>query len=223
MKSEYFLIFDFDSTVIQLESLEEIAGFALQDKDNKDEILKEIGIITDLGMEGKIDFKESLKKRLALFNIHQNHIDLSNQKILQNITLFFLKNIEFIRENAEKIYIISGGFFSNILPVAKRLGISPSHIMSNKFIFDSQNNVCGIDESSPLLLPQGKSQAVSSLKLDGKIIIIGDGYTDYQIKENGACKYFISFCENVRRENVIKKSDFSADNLDEAIRIISKL
>ena len=184
MPQKPYLIFDFDSTVIKLESLEEIAGFALEDVENKAEILEEISRITNFGMEGELSFEESLKRRLALFQINRTHIEKANSKLLQNISDSFLKNTEFLKNNADRIYIISGGFDCSILPIVQFLGLDPAHIIANKFIFDEKNNVSGIEESSPLLKPFGKSLAVSNLNLSGAIIIIGDGYTDYQIKES---------------------------------------
>jgi D-3-phosphoglycerate dehydrogenase len=223
MKTGSFLIFDFDSTVIKLESLEEIAGFALEGLEDREKILEEISRITALGMEGKITFNESLRKRMSLFEINQKHLDLANEKILRNISDSFLANVDFIRNNAEKIYIISGGFDSSIFPVAEFFGLDPDHILANKFIFDQRGRVLGVDENSPLLLPQGKSLAVSNLKLDGNIVVIGDGYTDYQIKRNHACHHFIAFCENVRRESVVEKADSTANSLDDVIRLLSLL
>lgn len=222
MPQKPYLIFDFDSTVIKLESLEEIAGFALEDVKNKDEILGEISRITNSGMEGELSFKESLKRRLALFKINRTHIEKANDKLLQNITHSFLKNAKFLKDNTDRIYIISGGFDCSIVPIVQSLGLNPAHIIANKFIFDEKSNVSGIEESSPLLKPFGKSLAVSNLKLAGEIIIIGDGYTDYQLKESGVAKRFIAFCENVRREKVIEKADFVAKNLDEVIEFVEK-
>ena len=214
-----YLIFDFDSTMIKSESLEEVADFALEDMKNKKEILEKISEITRLGMEGKIDFKESLLRRMSLIKINKKHIDLSNKKILNNITDSFLRNAGFIRTNAEKIYVISGGFKCSILPVTDFFNIDQSHIIANEFLFDENNNVIDIKRESDILKPSGKSLAVSNLKLEGEVIVIGDGYTDYQIKENGACDKFIAFCENIKRDNVTDKADFVANSLDDIIQI----
>ena len=51
-KNTYFII-DFDSTFVTVESLEELAKITLKDKSGKEEILKEVSRITNLGMEGK--------------------------------------------------------------------------------------------------------------------------------------------------------------------------
>jgi D-3-phosphoglycerate dehydrogenase len=53
------------------------------------------------------------------------------------------------------------------------------------------------------------------LKLDGDVYVIGDGYTDYEIKHSGLANKFYAFTENVGRENVLSKADHIAPSLDE--------
>ena len=44
------------------------------------------------------------------------------------------------------------------------------------------------DKSNPMAYRNGKVKAIKSLGLRGEIIIIGDGYTDYEVKKMGAAK-----------------------------------
>ncbi len=45
--------------------------------------------------------------------------------------------------------------------------------------------------------------------------MIGDGYTDFEIKDAGLANKFYAFTENVGRENIIEKADHVAPSLDE--------
>ncbi|HRI79618.1 MAG TPA: phosphoglycerate dehydrogenase, partial [Cyclobacteriaceae bacterium] len=45
--------------------------------------------------------------------------------------------------------------------------------------------------------------------------VIGDGYTDYEIKHSGLANKFYAFTENVERESVSSKADHIAPSLDE--------
>jgi D-3-phosphoglycerate dehydrogenase len=45
--------------------------------------------------------------------------------------------------------------------------------------------------------------------------VIGDGYTDFEIKDAGLANKFYVFTENVGRENIIEKADHVAPSLDE--------
>ena len=115
----------------------------------------------------------------------------------------------------DSIYIVSGGFKEFIIPVMKAFRIPNSNIFANTFIFDRTGNIVGYDQKNPLAQDNGKYNAVRLLDLKGEIYIIGDGYTDYQIKQLGAAKYFIAFTENVIRKSVIKEADQIAPNFDE--------
>ena len=89
-----YLIIDYDSTFIKVESLDELSKNSK--KFNK-KIHKEIIKITELGMEGKISFSESLEKRLKL--IESDKEDVQNTlKVLENqITDSFKENEEFLK------------------------------------------------------------------------------------------------------------------------------
>jgi len=45
--------------------------------------------------------------------------------------------------------------------------------------------------------------------------VIGDGYTDFEIKNSGLANKFYAFTENVERENVMSQADHIAPSLDE--------
>ena len=63
----------------------------------------------------------------------------------------------------------------------------------------------------------GKVKQLKKLELKGKIIVIGDGYTDYRMKEKGGADLFIAFTENIKREKVIAVADKSISNFKELI------
>ena len=58
-------IIDFDSTFIKDESLDVLAKFSFG---KEDKFVDKIANITNDGMEGKISFKESLTRRIELFD-----------------------------------------------------------------------------------------------------------------------------------------------------------
>ncbi len=223
MKKTYFII-DFDSTLIQKEGLDELAGVVLKDNPKREEILLKIQEITDAGMEGKIAFDESLNKRLQLLSITSSSIEETRNLLKKQITPSFLKNKSFFSKFKDSIYIVSGGFREFIIPVAKELGIKESHILANTFVLDKKGNVVGVDIKNPLSQKGGKARAVESLKLEGEIFVIGDGYTDYEIKETlnekGSKEIkFIAFTENKYRESVVTKADYSVPNFDEFLYV----
>ena len=63
----------------------------------------------------------------------------------------------------------------------------------------------------------GKVKAVDSLHLQGDITVIGDGYTDYQIKEAGKASTFYAFTENISRPNVVALAQKSVSSWNEVV------
>lgn len=214
------MIIDFDSTFVKVEALDELSKIALENKNEKEKIVREIEKITNLGMEGKITFPESLERRLRLFKTNQQNIDELIQLLKGNISDSFLECRDFIKENSDSIWIISGGFEDYICPVVFEFGIAEDHVLANKFLFDGKGQVLGFDKSKFLAQEDGKVMAIDSLGLNPKeVTVVGDGFTDYKIKEAGCAYKFFAFCENVRRESVVEKADFEASNFSEVIQI----
>tara|TARA_B100000579_G_scaffold346639_1_gene299557 strand:+ start:976 stop:1644 length:669 start_codon:yes stop_codon:yes gene_type:complete len=213
------LIFDFDSTFIQLETIEVLAEFALSNNKNKTIVLNKIKDITDLAMSGKISFKEALSNRISMLNLDQKHIERTSEFIKRKTSKSFISNINFFKKNFNNIYIVSGGFKSIIYSTIKQFNIIESNIYANDFL--NINNKVTIDSNNPLSMDNGKSMVIKNI--DGFNIIIGDGYTDYEVKKNGFADIFIQYIENINRKELNDKADFIAKNFNEIINFIKNI
>lgn len=216
-----FFIIDFDSTFVTLEALDELAKIALKDSAKQNSIVKEIQHITTLGMEGKISFRESLSRRLALFSANNAHITKLIHVLQKHITPSFTQNKSFFQKYADRIYIISGGFKECIYPVVKSFGIPESHVLANTFTFDQLGNITGFDTTNPLSDKGGKVTTTLSLQLPGDLFVIGDGFSDYEIKEAGLANTFFAFTENVQRQSVIAQADHIVQNFDQVLSLLA--
>ena len=214
MKNKYFLI-DFDSTFIKVEAMEELAKIALANNPNQQQIIAEIVAITNQCMNGKKSIAEGLKERIKLLHANKTHITDLIPILKANISNSFSRNKIFFEECRDNIYIISNGFTQYIEPVVIEYGIKKEHILANSFIYDNKDNIIGLDETNDLSQDKGKIAAAKKLNLNGEISIIGDGFTDYEIKESGLANYFYAFIENISRENVTKLADHVIPSLDE--------
>ena len=56
--------------------------------------------------------------------------------------------------------------------------------------------------------------------LKGKVLVIGDGYTDYEIKKEGYADSFFLFTENIKRDSIVKSADYLLKSLDQLFKII---
>jgi len=216
------LIIDFDSTFVTVESLDELAHIVLKDNPESAQRLEMIKAITRAGMEGSIPFDESLSKRLKLLNINQKDIHAATIVLAKKVTPSFKRNKQFLMENAQNILIVSGGFYEMIIPIVSEYGILEDQVFANKFVYKGTSRIAQVDSQNIMAQSGEKVAQANALGLAGEIHVIGDGYTDYQIKSEGPAKKFFAFIENIRRNSVCEVADVVLSNIDDYIKFLAE-
>jgi D-3-phosphoglycerate dehydrogenase len=215
MKLNKYFVIDFDSTFTKVEAFDALADISLKDHPEKELRKKQIHDITNQGMSGSISFRESLEKRLNLLAPAQSHIPTLVKDLKGQVSESFKRNKDFFQKHSDNIYIISNGFREFIEPIVTDFGIKPENILANEFRFDTEGRVIGFDTENPLSANGGKVEQLKKLNLPGDVYVIGDGYTDYEIKHAGLANKFYAFTENVERESIMGKADHITPSLDE--------
>jgi len=215
MKLNKYIVIDFDSTFTKVEALDLLVDIVFEDHPDKENIRSQITDITNQAMEGKISFRQSLEKRLAIIQPHKKHLEQLATRLKNLVSESFKRNRDFFRKYADNIFVISNGFHIFIDPVVTEFGIKPEHIFANRFFFDEDGRVTGFDTDNPLSDNNGKVEQLRRLNLSGDIYVIGDGYTDYEIKAAGLANKFYAFTENVERNSIMEKADHITPSLDE--------
>lgn len=210
-------IIDFDSTFIKDESLDVLAKFSFG---KQDKFVDKIANITNDGMEGKISFKESLTRRIELFDSNKKCLEMTIEFLKNRVSKSFKENKQFLKKNSDNIYILSSGFLDIIEPIVMDFNIKKENIFGNNFTFDEFDNITGFEKTNRLSSDLGKVNIVKNLNLVGNIHVIGDGYTDYEIKKEGYADFFYLFTENKERKTLVKYADYSIKSLDEFINIV---
>ena len=208
-------VFDFDSTLTQVEALDVLAEMTLKGKSNRDEILEEIQNITNLGIDGEISFTESLERRIRLLEANRSDLDPLIADLRQKISKSIKENKEFFQSHAEDIYVISCGFKEFIDPIVAEYNIPSKRVYANTFKFNDEGKIVGFDETNVLSSHNGKIECLKNLDLEGEVQVIGDGYSDYVMREAGIADKFFAYTENVHREKATNNADFVAPNLNE--------
>lgn len=217
MKLNKYFVIDFDSTFTQVEAFDVLADISLETHPDRNERIQKIKDITSLGMSGSLSFRESLEQRLELLEPHQKHLPVLVSQLKQKVSLSFRRNKEFLQQYSDNIFIISNGFKDFIIPIVTEFGIKSENVLANDFIFDEGGKVVGFDQENPLSVNNGKSEQLKRLNLTGDVYVIGDGYTDYEIKKSGLANKFYAFTENVERESVVANADHVTPSLDEVL------
>ncbi len=164
------IAFDMDSTLIQTEVIDELA--------KKKGVGREVKEITEQAMRGKIDFKESLRKRVSLLKgLSLDELeDVANNIPLTEGALRLINNLKVL---GYKIAIISGGFtyFGNYLKEKLQL----DYVFANELQIKDNvltGNVLGeiIDgEKKAEILRELAQRENISLE---QVIAVGDGAND---------------------------------------------
>ena len=197
------IVFDFDSTLCDVETIDEIA--------KEINIEKQIASITTEAMNGRLSFFESLIKRVSLLKgiPFKKVKDICHSLPLTNGAIECIKKL---KSRGYVIVVFSGGFRVATNHYAKILGLDAD--FSNVLSYDRENDkldgLCGgemmFDNSKGIMIQ--KLQSI--LKIDKEnTVAIGDGANDLSMFKYSKTK--IAFCAKpILKEsatNIIEKRD----------------
>lgn len=219
MKQKKYYIIDFDSTFTQVEALDELARISLKDNPKRDAVYQKIEDFTNKAMNGTMSFSESLAARVKLLEADKTHLKKLVTHLKKKVSRSFSRNAPFFKKHADDVLIVSGGFKEFITPVVKKFHIKKENIYANTFVFDTAGKIVGYDDQNPLSKEGGKVILIRDLNLQGDLYGIGDGYSDFQLRESGLIKKFFAYTENISRKSVTAKADHVTPSFDEFLYI----
>jgi D-3-phosphoglycerate dehydrogenase len=213
-----FLVLDFDSTFISVESLVELAEIVLRDAPDRSARVAQIDVITRAGMEGRLGLDESLMRRVDILQPTQAHLAELVKSLKRQITPSVAKHGDWVRENAERIYVISGGFKEFMDPVLADFGLAGDHVLANSFEWTG-SRASGVRPHA-LARDGGKVAVLRDLGLEGPVVMVGDALGDLQTREHGVADHFVAFVENIDRPGLSERADSVARSFDQIVRLV---
>ena len=212
------ILFDFDSTLISIESLDFLLASCL---DNQPDEIQRIEAITQQGMNGEIPFHRALQQRLDLCAPNRTQVDALAQTISQKLTTGMPEFITALQQQGHEIWIISGGLKPLILPVATVLNIPHDRVHAVDLCWDQTGAFTGIDMNNPFAHSKLDGARLLTQHWHTPTIIIGDGYTDYQLYAAGIADQFIPYTEHAQRAKILATHAPVARNVAELQQKIS--
>jgi phosphoserine phosphatase len=166
-------VMDVDSTLIQQEVIDLLADYA--------GVMPEVKEITEQAMAGKMDFKQSLTKRVGLLEGLSDEI-FQWLKPQIELTPGVQELIAAVHRLDGKIGAVSGGFSQVLEPLANEIGLD--YWMANSLeVIDGKLTGSMV---GPIIDAEAKATALKSWATDSGIaleqtIAIGDGANDIQM------------------------------------------
>ncbi|MGE4233132.1 MAG: phosphoserine phosphatase SerB [Bacteriovoracia bacterium] len=169
-RSKRVVVMDMDSTLIQIEVIDELAKLA--------GVGDQVSKITEQAMAGEIQFNESIQKRVSLL---KGLTESTMQKLAQNIPLTDGAEVlvQVLKKLGYKIALISGGFsyFGEILK--ERLGLH--YVFTN--VLEIQNGMLTGNLVGEIINAEKKAAILEQIaNWEGvsteSVIAIGDGAND---------------------------------------------
>lgn len=204
------LVMDMDMTTVQIEGIDEIARCL--------GVFDEVAAITHEAMHGKLDFSQSLQRRVALLKGGDAAQVLSHVKSIMHETEgldVLLPYCNTLKPSHHfQTCIASGGFHELISVIAHKYGLD--QIAANRLKVDAQGKFTG-EVDGPIVDGQAKSNLVHHLKTEyqipqERIIVIGDGANDLLMMSEGGLgiAYHAKPTVQQRARNVLNRGNLRA-------------
>lgn len=214
------LVFDFDSTLVQDEGLDELFLRSLEGAVDADGRAAAFRAVTDRGMDGGLPYAESLRLRMEVLRAGAEQVEETARHLASRITPSVERNRAFFQDPGQRIHVVSGGFEELILPTAAWLGIPPHRVHAQRFRLED-GTIVGIDPDTAMARG-GKLEAVRLLQVPPEDLwIVGDGATDLEIRDQGYAGTFVAFTENRHREPVVSAADHEASSMDDLLHLLA--
>ena len=175
-RSKRLVVFDLDSTLIQCEVIDEFA--------REMGVFEQVAAITDEAMNGKLDFNESLRRRVEkLRGLTPGQIQSVYDRI--RLTPGAESLIQTLKKLGYQTAIISGGFTTIAEKLGARLGID--RVFANQLEFGADGTATG-RVIPPVVNAQRKADLLEQLARElnlnpEQVIAIGDGANDLLMLE----------------------------------------
>lgn len=177
-RSSGALVMDMDMTTVQIEGIDELARCL--------NVFDQVAAITSEAMHGKLDFAQSLTKRVSLLKDGDATGALAHVKSIMTETDGLDELLEYCNglksQHDFKTCIASGGFHELINVIKERYGLD--EVKANSLGIDENGKFTG-KVASEIVDATAKAQLVQSLIDRGiqkeHIIVLGDGANDLKM------------------------------------------
>jgi phosphoserine phosphatase len=217
LKDFKLIAFDMDSTLINIECIDEIADAAGRKA--------EVAAITEAAMRGEItDFKDSLRRRVALLKgVPESALnEVFEQRLLLNPGAKNL--VDTCKAHGMKVLLVSGGFtfFADRVCEMLNIDFSRSNVLgvengalNGQVVDQAWGDICDGAEKRKMLLHICAQMGISS----SQAIAMGDGANDLLMMGEAGLSVAYHAKPKVREQAMVAINEGGLDRLLEVVKI----
>jgi len=198
------VVFDVDSTLAAIEGIDWLAAL------RSPAVASACADLTARAMAGELPLEEVYELRLRAIAPTVGEIAALAEAYRRAVEPGAAALIDALREAGSQVHMLSGGLRSALLPLARDLGVLPSHLHAVSLIADELGRLVVLHGAQPLATQHGKPMVLSELALRRPSVMIGDGATDAAAR--GVVDSFIAYTGVARRPAVVELADAEASD-----------
>ena len=206
------VVLDVDSTISGIEGIDWLAS-------RRGEIIsRRVSSLTEEAMRGSVPLEHVYGTRLATIRPRRDDLDALSRAYVEALAPGVVETFAQFRRAGVHIVLMSGGLRHALVRLAFHLGVDLADLHAVDIRFDALGAYTGFDTQSPLTTSDGKTKQLAKLKLDGPVLIVGDGATDLGMRR--VTGQFAAFTGFVSREPVVNQADFTVDSFEELASLV---
>jgi phosphoserine phosphatase len=214
------VIFDFDSTLVPCETLEELCKQALRDDPAG---RRELERITDAGMDGSMSFETSLRRRLAIARPGREAVLELGHSLGTRATAGAAALVTDLQAAGHEVWIVSGGFRDLLLAAGGALGIPAARIHGVGCRWAPDGSLEDLEADDGFVISKVEGLSRLAPVWPAPAVGVGDGATDLALREAGFVQHFVAYTEHARRPVVTAGADFEAATMGDLRAILERL
>ena len=211
------LVFDFDSTLIRCETLEELVADQLAGQPEQAERYREM---TARGMAGGWSFHESLVRRLSLAAPDLRQAEAFGAGASRLWTAGVPELVADLLSEGHHVWIVSGAPVEVLLAAGRHLGIEADRIRGVRLAWGAEGRGASVDPDDPFSHSKVEGLAHETESWPRPRIMVGDGRTDRAVYEAGLVDAFIPFTVHVRRTEILSDDTPEANSVERLRELI---
>lgn len=192
------ICFDVDSTLVQCEGLDWLAG--------QKGVGTEVKELTDKSMNGEVPIQDVFGKKLDIIKPSIKELQLLGEFYCSQLTDGVEDMIDTLRQLGVDIWLVTGSFTHAVYPLAAKLGINQNHIHANEVHTNELGEYRGINLDCTLTQASGKAICAKAIAGDRKSAFVGDSVTD--LATQSVVSTFIGYGGVVTRQRVKDEAEY---------------